>query len=71
MQAIKRVEGLEVWPKLFTNLRASRATEIQAQYGPKAESEWIGHGVEVAMQHYVMVTDDTWVRASQRPGQKN
>lgn len=63
--------GLKPWPKLMVNLRASRATEVADQFGAKAESEWIGHGADVALLHYLMVTDDIWNRATgQTPRQK-
>lgn len=61
--AIKRA-GHEVWPKLLINLRASRATEVDSEYGPKCESDWIGHGADVALRSYLMQTDDSWQRAT-------
>lgn len=63
--------GFQPWPRLFNNLRASRATEIHSEFGAKAESEWIGHGMDVALQNYVMVTDDTWNRAVRQAGEKS
>jgi len=62
-QAIDRA-GLKPWPKLLDNLRKTRATEVSHEFGPKAESEWIGHGEEVALRHYLMVTDDQWELAT-------
>lgn len=59
---LNRLE-IEPWPRLFQNLRATRATEVDAEFGRKAESEWIGHGSDVALQHYLTVTDSTWARA--------
>ena len=55
---------IPAWPKLLLNLRASRATEVATEFGPKAESDWIGHGADVAMQSYLMTTDDMWRRAT-------
>jgi len=55
--------GLEPWPRLLSNLRASRATEIALEFGSKAESAWIGHGADTAMNHYLMVTETTWRKA--------
>jgi len=63
LTAALKSANVERWPRLLTNLRATRATEIDALYGSKAESEWIGHGAETALAHYVMVTDDHWRRA--------
>ena len=62
-RALKRL-NIAPWPKIAQNLRASRATEVANQFGPKAESAWIGHGELVAMRHYLMVTDDVWNRAT-------
>jgi integrase len=62
-----RLAEVTPWPKMFTNMRASRATEIEAEFGAKAESEWIGHGSDVALKHYLMVTDQIWERATQIP----
>lgn len=47
--------GLEKWPKLFQNLRASAATDIYRRYGEKTEAEWVGHNPDVAMKHYLQV----------------
>ncbi len=62
-RALNRL-GEPTWPKLLLNLRATRATEVEDEYGAKAESEWIGHGVSVAMRHYLMVTDEKWRQAT-------
>ena len=59
--AMKRA-GVE-YQKPFNNLRATRATEIDDQFGSKAESDWIGHGADVALKHYLMNTDEKWARA--------
>lgn len=61
-KAIKRAE-LEEWPDLFLNLRRTRSTEVVEQFGIKAESEWIGHGVEVSLRHYQMIEQATIDRA--------
>jgi integrase len=34
--------GLSKWPKLFANLRASRATELASIYPQRAISDWLG-----------------------------
>lgn len=61
--AVRRC-GVEPWPKFLINLRATRATEVDAAFGPKCESEWIGHGSDVALKSYLMETDDAWQRAT-------
>ena len=56
--------NVKPWPRIFGNLRATRATEIDSQFGSKAESDWIGHGADVALKHYLMVPDSLWERAT-------
>jgi len=61
---IIRRAGLNEWPKPFVNLRASRATELVAEY-PKAVSEaWMGHSEEVGKAHYHMVRASDLERAA-------
>ena len=62
-RAIERAQLPKI-PKLFTSLRATRATEVDDAFGSKAESVWIGHGAEIAMRHYLMITDEKWARAT-------
>ncbi|MDR0328249.1 MAG: hypothetical protein LBI05_08150, partial [Planctomycetaceae bacterium] len=56
--------GLDKIPRPFDNMRASRATEVCKEYGPKSESVWLGHSETMAMKHYLMVTDDDYVVAA-------
>lgn len=46
--------GLEPWPDLLLNCRRSRATEVVERFGAKAESDWIGHGIDISKRHYQM-----------------
>ncbi len=63
---IKRA-GLEAWPKLFQNLRASRATELAADYPAHVAAAWLGHSTLVASKHYWQVTDADYQRAASEP----
>ncbi len=54
---IKRA-GLVNWPKLFQNLRASRATELVARFPSHVATAWLGHSEKIARDHYWQVTDD-------------
>lgn len=63
MRILKRA-GIEPWPKLFNALRASRATELAAQFPPVACSAWLGHSPTTAITHYQVVTDDDFARAT-------
>jgi integrase len=63
---IKRA-GLATWPKLFQNLRASRATELAADYPAHVAAAWLGHSTIVANKHYWQVTDADYKRAASEP----
>jgi hypothetical protein len=49
--------GLSPWPKLFQNLRASRATELASEHPAHVAAAWLGHSTIVANKHYWQVTD--------------
>ena len=68
-QKIIHRAGLEPWPKLFQNLRATRATELTAKYPEHVASAWLGHSKEIAKEHYWQVTDADFERAAQKPAQ--
>ena len=57
--------GLKPWPKLFQNLRASRATELAREYPGYVAAAFIGHSTAVANKHYWQVTDEDFERAIQ------
>lgn len=46
------------------NLRATRSTEVDDEYGSKAEASWIGHGERVAMKSYRILKDDLYLKAA-------
>ncbi len=56
--------GLKPWPKLFQNLRASRATELANEFPAHVAAAWLGHSTVVASKHYWQVTDDDFARAA-------
>lgn len=55
--------GLKTWPKLFQNLRASRATELATEYPAHVAADWLGHSRLVAAEHYWQVTDADFAKA--------
>jgi integrase len=55
--------GVEVWPKLFQNIRSSRQTELEAKFPRKTVCEWMGNSETVADQHYLQVLDEHYDRA--------
>ena len=50
--------GVSVYPKLFTNLRSSRVTElVRLGLPPHLESQWLGHTEKVARKNYLQTND--------------
>jgi len=59
--------GLTPWPKLFNNMRASRATELANIYPAAQCTAWMGHSQAIAEAHYHMVRDEDFNRAASTP----
>jgi integrase len=55
---IIRRAGLQPWPRVFQNLRASRETELVEVYPVHVVTAWLGNTPKVAMRHYLMTTDE-------------
>jgi len=56
--------GLKPWPKLFQNLRATRATELAAEYPAHVAADCLGHSTMVAQKHYWRTTDADFDKAT-------
>src|SRR2546430_7637081 len=52
-----------------SNLRASRETELAADYPLHVVCAWMGNNALVAQKHYLQVTEGDWKRAAQNPAQ--
>ncbi|RIK79379.1 MAG: integrase [Planctomycetota bacterium] len=65
LERIIRRAGLKPWPRITHNLRASRATELAADYPAHVAAAWLGHSTLVAQKHYWTVTDGDFERAIQ------
>ena len=61
--------GLSPWPKLFQNLRATRATELTSVFPQHVCAAWLGHSTAIAQEHYWQVTEDDFEKALQNPMQ--
>jgi integrase len=61
---IIRRAGVDPWPKLFQNLRASRETELAAEYPLHVVCAWIGNSAPIAAKHYLQITDADFERAA-------
>jgi integrase len=57
-EKIIRRAGLQPWPRLFHNLRASRETELVERYPVQVVTSWLGNTPSVAMRHYLMTTNE-------------
>ncbi len=55
--------GLQPWPKLFHNLRASRQTELLGEHPAADVCAWLGNTQAIAMKHYAMPTADSFKQA--------
>lgn len=60
---IIRRAGLEPWPRLFQNLRASLETELLQRFPLHVVTAWLGNTPKVALRHYLMVTEDHFAAA--------
>jgi integrase len=64
LRRIIRKAGLELWPRLFQNLRASRETELAADFPLHVVCQWIGNSQPVAARHYLQVLDSDFQKAA-------
>jgi len=60
---IVKMAGIEPIPRPFDNMRASRSTEVYAEFGAFYESKWIGHSTKIARDHYLQVREEDFERA--------
>ncbi len=58
LERIIHKAGLEPWPKLFQNLRATRETELAQSFPIHVVCNWIGNSQRVGAKHYLQVTDE-------------
>lgn len=68
-QLLKYIARAKVkpWPKLWQNLRASRATELADLYPSHVCAAWLGHTEKIADTFYRTVTDSHFMRATEGP----
>jgi Phage integrase family len=68
LERILRKAGVDAWPKLFHNLRASRETELTENHPIHVVCAWIGNSALIAQKHYLQVTEDHFALATTGPG---
>jgi len=56
-EKIVRRSGVEPWPRLWHNLRASCESDLAQSFPIAVVTKWLGNTVAVAMRHYVDATD--------------
>ena len=56
--------GVEQWPRLWQNMRASRQTELSAIYPATDVCAWMGNTQAVAADHYLSTLDASFARAA-------
>lgn len=49
-----------VWPKICTQLRSTRRTELEEHFPAHVCDDWLGHDDETARRHYKQVTPTHW-----------
>ncbi len=59
-----RRAGVEQWPKLWHNMRASCETDLAAEFPLHVVSRWIGNSERVAEKHYLVLTETDMQRGA-------
>lgn len=55
--------GVKPWPKLWVNMRASRATELANEFPSHVAADWLGHTEAIANAHYRQTTEAHYAKA--------
>ena len=69
-QIIRRA-GLEVWPRIFQNLRASKETDLMQSHPIHVVTGWMGNTPQIALAHYLQTLEgdfDKAIGAARRGG---
>ena len=59
--------GVDMWPKLWQNLRVSACIEIATDFPEFVENEWCGHTGPIAKEFYLHAAQEHFARAIKRP----
>ena len=71
MQKIVKRAGLNVWPRLFQNLRSSRETELLSEgFQLQTVVAWLGNSPTVALKSYLQVREEDYQKATQKVADK-
>jgi len=55
--------GVEVWPRVFHNLRASVETDLAHRFPIHIVTTWLGNSPKVAADHYLSIRDEDFAFA--------
>ncbi|CAK9037565.1 Integrase [Durusdinium trenchii] len=66
LQRAIRAAGVEVWPRLWHSMRASRQIELTDKFPANVVADWVGNSVATAQRHYLRTTSDHFARAVAR-----
>lgn len=58
-----RRAGLNPWPKLFHNLRASLETDLMQEHPIHVVTAWVGNSPRIALGHYLQTLDTDFAKA--------
>jgi hypothetical protein len=64
-ERIIRRAGLEPWPRLLHNLRASKGTELARRFPVHVVASWLGNTPRIARRHYLQVTEADFAKTVQ------
>jgi integrase len=62
-EKILKRAGVEPWPRLLQNLRASREKDLSRQFPLEVAADWIGNTSRIALKHYLGTTDEDFAAA--------
>ena len=68
MQGVLKRARINPFGRPFQVLRQSCETEWSEHFPQHAVSAWLGHSEAVSRNHYLMITNDMWKRATETVG---
>ncbi len=61
--------GVEPWNRIWHSLRATCQTELEEVFPTHVVCSWLGNSPSVAHKHYLQVTEEHFVKATQKATQ--
>ena len=61
---------MQVWPRLWQNLRSTRQTELTKNRPAHVVACWMGNSPKVANEHYLQVTEDDYASVAVSGGNR-